>query len=416
MAGNVVTSIIGLAAFALTARALGPSDYGILALCFTYTKAIERLVNFQSWQPLIKFGAEAQQSGQKTELRALFKFGLMLDVASAWAAWMLAIVLVLACGPLVGISSAMTNLVMFYCSVLPFQISGMPTAALRLHGNFLSIAYGEVISSLFRLGLCVTGFLIGGDLFTFILIWMAAQIANAIVLVMFSIVTLNREGLLAGLWKAPIIGIKARFPNIWRFAWSANLSLTIRSSAHDLDTLIVGFFAEPASAGLYQIAKRIGRIGQQAGVQVQAVLYPDLARSWAAGTSIDFRKSALEMRSILLGFGAILIVGLYLTITPVLRWTAGPAFVGAAPLVVVQAVAVAISLLGIVTRTALLAMGRDRDVLRSVLFSVVGFYVTAFSLIPAIGAMGANVAHIVLATIWVLSMTIAYRRDPPASA
>ncbi|MCG5484571.1 MAG: oligosaccharide flippase family protein, partial [Sinorhizobium meliloti] len=80
LTGNILSSVIGLIGFALTARALGPAGYGILALCFSYTRAVERIVSFQSWQPLIKYGAHslAENADDATELRALLKFGLLL--------------------------------------------------------------------------------------------------------------------------------------------------------------------------------------------------------------------------------------------------------------------------------------------------------------------------------------------------
>src|SRR3546814_15283587 len=52
MSGNLASGLISLAAIALTARALGPASYGILALAIAYVRVVERLVTFQSWQPL----------------------------------------------------------------------------------------------------------------------------------------------------------------------------------------------------------------------------------------------------------------------------------------------------------------------------------------------------------------------------
>ena len=49
-----------------------------------------------------------------------------------------------------------------------------------------------------------------------------------------------------------------------------------------VDTSIVGALAGPTAAGFYHIAKRLGRVIVQCGVQVQAVLYPDVARLWVA--------------------------------------------------------------------------------------------------------------------------------------
>ena len=40
LTGNFTSAFIGLVGFALTARALGPADYGLLALSFAYARGI----------------------------------------------------------------------------------------------------------------------------------------------------------------------------------------------------------------------------------------------------------------------------------------------------------------------------------------------------------------------------------------
>lgn len=408
LTGNFAGSLIGLAGFALTARALGPADYGILALCFAFTRAVERLVSFQSWQPLIKFGAHALETGELDDLRRLLKFGLFLDIGAALAAWIVAVLLVLFASSLVGVSADTRIFALIYCTVLPFQISGMPTAALRLYGKFSALAYGQVIGSIIRVILCGIGVALSWGLFEFTLIWMGMQIVSSLSMTFLAFAELRRRGL-KGTLAAPLCGITRRFPGLWRFALSANVSLTIRSSANELDTLLVGFLADPASAGLYHIAKRVGRIAQQAGVQVQAVVYPELARLWATKGIAKFKQIVRQTQWMLLASGIALVLLVYATISPLLLYTAGAEFLGAAPLVTVQAIAVMMTLSGSVLRSALLAMGLESAVLRSVLISTLAFHATAFSLIPWTGAMGANIAHIVMSTIWMAAMMLSYR-------
>ncbi|MCA1406419.1 lipopolysaccharide biosynthesis protein [Ensifer sp. IC3342] len=412
LTGNLLTSVLGLVGFALTARALGPSDYGALALCFTYVGVIERLVSFQSWLPLIKYGAEAQNAGDTEQFQSLLKFGLLLDICAATAGWPIAVALLWIGAPWFGVSPEMSGLVMLYSAVLPFQISGMPTAVLRLFGRFRTIAYGHVATSILRVILCAIGIMVGGGFLEFMLIWMTSQIIGSLTVLGLACAELHRQGLLAGLLSAPLKGVTSKFPGIWRFAISTNISLTIRSSANQVDTLLVGYLADPAAAGLYHIAKRIGRIAQQAGDQLQTVVYPELARAWASKAMAEFRHAIVQTQTLLLGFGLLLTSGLYIAIEPLLRLAAGPDFVAAAPLVVVQSIAVTMTLCGTVIRSALLAMGREDQVLRSVLIATAAFHSTALLLVPVMGAMGANVAHIVMSAIWLSVMMVVYRRPP----
>src|SRR3546814_10472808 len=109
---------------------------------------------------------------------------------------------------------------------------------------------------------------------------------------------------------------------------SSDLSLTLRSSAQQLDTLLVGALADPASAGFYHIAKQVGRMAQQIGVHVQAVLYPDVARLWAAGAIQEFRRAILQVEVMLAAFGIAVVLLLLAAAMPILLYTAGPAFLG----------------------------------------------------------------------------------------
>lgn len=410
LAGNLAGSILGLAAFALTARALGPAEYGVLALMHAYARAVERIVGFQSWQALIRYGAGLAGEERRADLQALLKLGFLLDLGAAAAAWALAVAGALAAGAWLGWDGRTTGLVVAYCAALLFNATGAATAVLRLAGRFRSVAYGQAANAALRLGLCAAGATLGGGLAFFALTWAGTQALGSLATQAFAWRELRRQGAARGLLRAPVRGAAARFPGLWGFAWSSNLSLTIRSSAHELDTLLVGALADPASAGLYHIAKRVGRLAQQVGAQVQAVLYPDVARLWAAGAVAEFTRAVLQVEALLAAFGAAAFLFLLAAAEPLLRWTAGPAFAGAAPLLVVQMLAVAATLAGSAVRSALLAMGRQAQVLSVVLAATLCFHATALALVPRIGAMGANVAHVVLGVVWLVGLTVAFRR------
>ncbi|WP_246704701.1 lipopolysaccharide biosynthesis protein [Rhizobium sp. P32RR-XVIII] len=409
LAGNFASSFIGLIGFALTARALGPSQYGILALSFAYARGIERLLAFRSWQPLIKYGAEVLHDEDRDALRALFKFGLLLDMGTALLAWAIAVLLVLVAGPKIGISQDTSRYVIMFCTVLPFQMTGMSVAALRLFDRYQVLAYAQVVGTCIRVLLCGLGLAAGWGLTEFLMLWAGTQILGSLNMTILAFIELRARGI-HKVMSAPLRGITTRFPGLFRFSVSSNLSSSIRSSASELDTLLVGFLTDPASAGLYHIAKRIGRIAQQVGAQVQAVLFPDLARAWASKDLAAFRKMIAQAQLLLICFGVIALIIIAAAINKVLELTAGPEFVAAGPLVMVQMVAVVFILNATVLYSALLAMSLERSALRSIFIAIAFFHLTLILLVPRLGPMGANIAHIVMACIWVTGMMAAYRQ------
>lgn len=410
LTGNLFSSVTGILAFVLTARALGPTDYGILALTYSYVRAIEKLIAFQSWQPLIKYGAELQGPEHRDDYRALLKFGLIVDVSAAVAAYLVSVGLAYLLGPLFGIGDDALHQVMIYSTVLLFQINGLPTAVIRLAGRFRLVAYGMLAGGIARLALCALGLWIGADLLYFVVVWTVTQIMGSVSLLIFAFLELHRQAV-TDLFRASLRGVTKRCKGLVVFTVGSNIELTLRSSANELDTLIVGMFADPASAGLYHIAKRMGRLILQLGVQVQAVLYPDVARLWAQRALAEFRSTVFQMEIILMLFGLMVFTTTALFVEPLLYWTAGPKFVAAAPLVIVQMIAVCLVLSGGAVRTALLAMGRQPAVLKIVAVATVAFHITAFAMIPLIGAMGANIAHCVMGMATLVGLIKVYRHD-----
>ncbi|BDA82954.1 membrane protein [Aureimonas sp. SA4125] len=409
LTGNLLGSLLGLAGFALTARSLGPDQFGRLVLVYTFVAAVERIVSFQSWQPIIRYGAELQGPEHRDDLRMLLKFGLLLDLGAAVCAFAVAVVCGLLASSLFGWSADTTSLLVLYSGVLLFQLSGTPTAVQRMAGKFRLLAYGQLVNLALRVTLCLVGFFYSAGLGYFAAVWAGTQILGALTTQVLAFRTLRGMGI-EGLLSAPVRGVTTRFPGIWGFAWSANLSLTLWSSSQHFDTLLVGALTDPASAGLYHLAKRIGSLGHKAGSQVQAVLYPDVTRLWAKGDVGEFRRVVVQVEAFLMVFGLFALGAVAMLVQPLLLWTAGPDFLAAGPLILVQMVAVVFVLSGSAARVALLAMGRQREVLVSVVVATATFHAFLVLSVPVLGPIGGNIAHVLFGLLWTAGLAVSLRR------
>ena len=409
LTGTSATVCLSLLSIALAARSLGPKDYGVLALILTLGQACERLLSFQSWQPLIRYGATLDPEARRDDLRALYKFGLFLDVMGSAGAWATASLLSVAAHFVFGISWAAAGTALLYMLSLLFNMNGTATAIFRLTGRFRTIARLQVITAVTRLGASALAFAAGAGLLGFVIVWMTTQALGALLNIIVGMRYLHGEGT-THILRASVKGISERFPDLWRFTWGANFSLTIWASAQQLDTLIVGWLADPASAGMFHIAKRVSRVVQQVGSQVEAVVYPDLSRIWAAGNRAGFIRLILQTEFILASFGAFCFVGALLLGNWAIEITAGSRFAAAGPLLTVQIFAVALTISGAASRAALLAMGRQPAILRTVLAAASTFYCLVAPLIYWKGAMGANMAHVLFGTVWLIGLTLSLRQ------
>lgn len=408
--GGFANSVIMLLATLLAARTLEPQQYGMMVLVLAIGRVSERLLRFESWQPLIRFVAEEEQHGNPATIARLYLFGLLLDIGSAFAAALLAISFGLLAAGLVGLDAQNAWLILIYACAIAVNLRGMPSAALRLAGKFRALAYFQLFANSLRLMLAGVCFLADAGLVVFIVVWTAAQMLDSLLFLAYGLKVV-RDGAIPSPLRASTRGLRRDFPDFLKFAVSTNLSSMLRTFTHEMDTLLVGAFAGPAMAGLYNLAKRMAKLAQQMGDMIQTVVYPDLSRLWSAGSTSVFRQTVLSLQLLLFGialgvFLVILIIG-----KPLILMAFGSEYAGIYPLLIAQIIAVAFIMHSAPSRSALLAMNRPRFVLLVALVSTAGFFATAFAIMPTMGALGANIAHIVFGALTAVMLDIACWRQ-----
>lgn len=152
LGGSIAKSALGFGAVLLAARGLGPEKYGFLALIQAYVTIIDKLVNFQSWQALIKYGADTLEENDPTNFKKLIKFRTFLDAGSALLGTLVAIGVGWVLGVWGAHSPQFTWLMMGYSGVVLFNLIGTPKAILRLFDRFDVAAIQQVAAGVLRLG------------------------------------------------------------------------------------------------------------------------------------------------------------------------------------------------------------------------------------------------------------------------
>ncbi|MBT2134047.1 lipopolysaccharide biosynthesis protein [Croceibacterium sp. LX-88] len=409
LTGNFGVAITMLASTAVAARTLGAADFGALALILALGRVCERLVRFESWQPLIRFVAAEENAADPQRLSQLYAYGLLLDVCSAFLAAVMCVVTGWLAASHVGLTPDQGKLVAVYAAAIAINFRGMASAALRMSGKFRTIAYIQFVGGLTRLALALLVYLTGGSLLEFIAAWTFAQALDSLVFNWIGLRTLAQNGIPSP-FKASWRKLSDKFPGFLGFAFSTNLSSALRTLTHEADTLLVGFFAGPAAAGLYFLSRRVAKIAQQGGDLIQTVAYPDMARMWT-GKGIANLAQTVKWLQIILAVGA--------TVAITLCWFAGewalhlvfgPDFVDAFPMLLAQLLAVALVLHAAPSRSALLAMNRPTYVLAVAAAATVIFFATALAALPSLGAVGVNLAHIAFGLFTAVSLDVAMWR------
>jgi O-antigen/teichoic acid export membrane protein len=409
LTGNVTNAVIMLIGTVVAARTLGASAYGVFALVLTVCRISERLLRFESWQPLIRFAAHEEISGDPQRRSQLFLYGLLLDVSSAVLAAFLAVTGGYFLMPLLNLKPEHLPLIAIYAVAISVNIRGMPTAALRLSGQFKTLAYVQIFSSLLRLSLASLALIFKADLLTFVVIWTVAQMIDSLLFLGLGFRALKSLGIPNPL-RAELRGMTTKFPSFMKFAWSTNISSGLRTLTQEADTLMVGAFAGTSAAGFYHIAKRMAKVAQQVGDMVQAVLYPDMARLWAKSEIARFRHLVGRIQLALAAVGLALLGACWLVGNWLINLFFGQEFAAAYPLLIAQLIAVILIMHAAPSRSALLAMNRPGLILVIATVSTGLFFAVAFVAMPIYGAIGANFAHIAFAALTAIALDFAWWR------
>lgn len=403
MSGTAVRVALGMATLAIMARALGPAPLGILVMVEAYGRLIDQLIRLETWQALIRYGAEALEKDEPGDFRRLLKFGVLLDLGGASVAAFGAFLAVPLVGHWMGWSGETMDMARLYSLSLLFGLASTPVAVLRLFDRFALVAWLEPAVAVLQLALSAAAYAAGAGLWTFLLVAMSAQILYRLALCVVAWKELRRRGH-HGFLRYRTRGIAGRCRGIWSLIWSANATVLIRKSTHEFDLLIVGGLLGPAAAGIYHIAKRVGNVASKCGALLQQAAFPDLARLWVRR---DIEQFCMVVRQVTLATATLALCALLLVALVADRLVvliAGAEFAASAMPLVIQMAAVALFLCGSTFRPALMSMGLQVELLKVVGLAATAFYLCILLTVPALGVIGASTAHLVFNAIWLPSI------------
>ncbi len=403
LGGNSIATGIALVSTLLTARALGPQNYGILTLVLVYELTIGKLLTFNVWQAFIKFGGEALHIGNHEDLRQLIKLCFCLDISSATAGTILAILL---SGPTIkvlGWNQDIRSLLVLYSLLVIFSINGTPIGVLRLFNRFDLLSINAALSSLIRFIGVVICLLLKQNLYGFVVVYLITGILGQLYLLISSIWVLYNKGIHGYVFQS-LVNIQKRFPGIWNYVWTTNINSTLAMILREGSTLLIAGLTGPSALGLYKIAQQITQTILKLSDPLNHAIYPELSKLFALKRINEFfsliKRSAVIVTTISLSiwFGFV-VLG-----EKVIIYVLGHIYLGAYPIAVVYILAAVVAMSGFSFQSAMLAIGWPHRSTIILLIGTVVYYFSLFILVQYIGIIGAAYAYLVYCSIWLILM------------
>jgi O-antigen/teichoic acid export membrane protein len=414
--GSTVGAGLGLLATILMTRTISVADVGIVVVIQTFWRTLEGFLSFQSFQVLIKHGADILHGKSGGSLPAVIRIcmladGLMALFGAAVGMW--------------GMDAYHTS-VHIPSDVLPYGLLGAATmltmvtgahlGILRLFDKFAVVAARDVVVGVLRVALNLAAFLAGWSLYAFICIWIATEALGNAMIVWYGFRELRARGYTA-VFRVSAPG-DAGF-NTWpvvKALFTVNAATMLRVLTEEGDTLLVTVCTGAIAAGKYKIAKNFANIVYRFTGPLAQSVYPELARAVSERNRAMFKSIFIHitLQGGLLGLAAFAgwaAMGHWL-----IAHTVGPTYQDALALILIITGGYAAGFFGIGVTSTLYAFNMLNQYLAIAVLCTLAYFATALPLLTLLGPAGSawgQVACYVSALVaGSLACYHAYRRYP----
>jgi len=360
--GRGIAAVFNLIALTLMAKALSPVEFGLVVLLHTYVLAIRGLLNFRTFEAIVKYGVPLHAAGENEGLRKLLRMTTSVDVVSSFAATLFGVLAASITGKFMHWDAQMVLMATVYSLVMLTTATGTPNGVLRLYDRFDILGTWYTISPAIRLSGVFVAWLLDAEMLVFVVIWaFAFVVENAWVYLRGHREV--RQHMSESIWRGFRLGeLRESTPEFRHFLgviyWQTNVDMLPKHLA----VLLAGSLLGPAGAGMFRLANDFSTILSKPGLMLREVLFPDLSRM-LHNKEAGFYELGLRAVAIAAATGLLLVVISIPLGVPVLG-IIGPDYIAAAPLLSLMLLAATFELAGSPLRAAAYALGGAGTVLR----------------------------------------------------
>lgn len=349
LGGRGFNAVLSLLYLAIAARTLGTDGFGYFALIIALGQAITGFSSFQTWQFIVRWGADPDNPGVDiARAREATGFAVALDLLSFAGGTIASAVLVLTAPLWLDVPRDLLWLTFWYCVISVATIRTTPTGILRLHSEYGKATWAEAVQPVIRAAGAGLAWGLMPTVTGFILAFAASEVGTALAL-WWVAVRVQPVSLASVSLKA----IPARYDGVWRFVVSTNLSSSLAVAGKQVMILLVGTFGGAYLAGGFRIANQLGVALIALAQTISKAILPELVQSRSGAVEI-----ARRMANIAAIAGVTAVVTAILFGRPGLALIAGEQFTGFYWAMIILSIAGAVELVGASLESLLISAGK----------------------------------------------------------
>ncbi len=407
LGGKGFGAVCSIAYLAILSRSLGLKDFGHFSLIFATALALVAVASFQTWQTVVKFGAEPVHRKDWSAFGRIVWMCGAIDVAGAMVGCAIAAAVFYGFGEALDLNTRYVDTAFWFACALVWSRMTTPNGIVRVLDRFDLGIYVEAVVPAGRLLASFVIIMTGPSVERFLFAWAFFDLlAGALYwIVAWRLVpdALHRRNL--GHKRETL----AANPGLTKFFVVTYFTSTLDALYKQGPLLAVGYFLGTSAAGLYRLADQLAQgIGKTSGLLTRAI-FPEFAVARTTHSIELFRRLVRQTTLIAAAGGALVTLLAVFLGEPLLLLIGGEDYIRGAAILIPLAVGASFELASVTYEPLLFSTGHATYPLVIRLLSVTVLIVGILMLVH-IGPIGVGIAVAIgLAVLWVV-MSITVRR------
>ena len=271
---------------AILARSLGLKDFGHFSLIFGTAQALVAVAGFQTWQTLVRFGAQPVLEKNHPRFGRLIWFCTSADVLGAVTGCGIAAILYFGFAQILDLNPQFTMMGFLFACALMWSRLTTPSGIVRVLGRFDVGMYIEAIIPTGRLIASGIIVLTGASVAKFLFAWAFFDLLSALCywIAARRLAPEAFDRKYFGQWREMLDeneGVRGFFGVTY-------VATTLDATVRQGPLLAVGYFLGTSAAGLYRLADQLAQGVKQFAVLIARAVLPEFAVSQMADEAHRF--------------------------------------------------------------------------------------------------------------------------------
>ena len=271
--GQTIASVIGFLNTFLVLKAIGLEGNGIITIAANYAGMFNGLFNFQSYNAMIKFGADALEKNDMPQFKKYLKQAVLQDVLTAILAFVVGYICIDYVSDFFNWDSQMVSYIKLYLLIIPFNISGSINALIRLNNDFVVGAKIGIQMTLVKTMLLLIGIVAKCNFTYYIILEIIMSIISSSLYIKSAIKYLKLNNC------TDFLKVKIGFDkDFTMFNIYNNIVSTLDMPTGQITTLIINKLLGVSEVGVYNVIAKFGTLVTQVTGPLTQSLFPELSK------------------------------------------------------------------------------------------------------------------------------------------